>query len=254
VKTAAFKAWLAANYSPNSAATHYSGTKRVEEAYGDLDALYDSESLGDVIASLNYSTADAARGRPNPSKVQGGTNLYTNLASFKSAVRCYCKFRGSEAEIASEAVIELAASNIIAKKADKQFDLEAQLQEVLRDEIDQLESGLVVIDGGSERSVNSGEIDILARAGDGSLVVIELKRALARRDTIGQITGYMGDLMTEEPGENVRGIIVAADFDKSCLGAARAIPMLMLKRYRFNFEFEEVSSTSSSEPLTTGTS
>lgn len=241
MKVVAFKEWLAANYSPNSAATHYSGAKRVEDAYGDLDALYDSEGLSDVIASLNYSTADMAAGKPNPSKVQGGSNLYTNLASFKSAVRCYSKFRAAENEIASEAVIELAASNIIAKKADRQFDFEAQLQEALRDEIGQVENGLVVVDGGAERSVASGEIDILARAADGSLVVIELKRDIARRDTIGQIAGYMGDLMAEEPGEKVRGIIVARNFDKSCLGAARAIPSLTLKRYSFSFTFDTVS-------------
>lgn len=241
MKTAAYKAWLAANYSANSAATHYSGAKRVEEAYGDLDALYDDEGIAQLVASLNYSTADAALGKPNPSKVQGGTNLYTNLASFKSAVRCYAKFRDSEGEIASEAAIELAASTIIAKKAEKQFDFEAQLQEALREEIGQLETGLVIVDGGVERTVASGEIDILARAEDGALVVIELKRALARRETIGQITGYMGDLMAEEPGASVRGIIVAGDFDKSCLGAARVIPTLMLKRYRFDFAFEIVS-------------
>ncbi len=72
-------------------------------------------------------------------------------------------------------------------------------------------------------------------------MVIELKRGVAKRDAIGQITGYMGDLLAEEENEKVRGILVAAEFDKSCRSAVRAIPNLLLKRYRFSFEFEDPS-------------
>jgi hypothetical protein len=51
----------------------------------------------------------------------------------------------------------------------------------------------------------------------------------------------MGDLMTEEPDAHVRGILVAADFDKSCVSGVRAIPTLKLMKYRFSFSFEEAS-------------
>lgn len=72
------------------------------------------------------------------------------------------------------------------------------------------------------------------------MVVIELKRDLARREAIGQIVGYMGDLMAEEPNQTVRGLLVAGDFDKSCQSAVRAIPNLELKRYRFAFTFDSI--------------
>ena len=106
--------------------------------------------------------------------------------------------------------------------------------------ISQLEAGLEIIDGGSERSVESGFIDILAKDSTGAFVVIELKSGLAKRETIGQVVGYMGDLLAEEANVSVRGIIVAAEFDKSCRSSIRVIPNLSLKRYRFSFEFEEV--------------
>lgn len=240
MKTAAFKEWLAANYAPNSANTHYSCAKRVEEAYGDLDDHYGQDELAEVVASLAYSTADAAAGKTNPSKLTIGGSLYDRLPGFKSAARRYARFRDQDQKLASETVIELAAATIAEKKAGKTFELESHLQVALRGEIEQLEPGLSVIDGGFERSVASGEIDILAWDAAGALVAVELKRDLARRDTIGQILGYMGDLMAEEPGQQVRGIIVADDFDKSCKGAVRALPMLALKRYRFLFSFDAV--------------
>lgn len=240
MKSMAFKAWLAANYTPNSAATHFSQAKKVEEAYGDLDAVFDTGEIEQVAAELNYSSQDAKSGKPNPSKIPAGNNLYTNLASYKSSLRCYARFRENESEFNSETAMEIAGQAIKEKHEGKQFELERHLQSELRREIAQLEPGLQIIDDGLERSVESGFIDILARDAAGTLVVIELKAGQARREAIGQITGYMGDLIEEEPNTPIRGILVAADFDKSCQSGVRAIPALTLKRYRFNFTFGEV--------------
>ena len=60
--------------------------------------------------------------------------------------------------------------------------LERDQQATLRYSIEQLEPGLTIIDGGTERSVASGFIDITAEAADGTFVVIELKAGTARRD------------------------------------------------------------------------
>jgi endonuclease len=234
-----FRAWLKSNYTTNSAATHYSQAKKVEDSYGNLDDIFDSGMIEIIAAELNYSSQDFKLGKPNPSKIQAGTNLYTNLAAYKSSLRCYAKYRENETDFNSETAIEIAGLAIKEKLDGKQFELERHLQSELRREIDQLEIGLEVIDEGLERSVESGFIDILARDITGKLVVIELKAGMAKREAVGQIAGYMGDLIGEEPGTPVRGILVAAEFDKSCLSGVRAIPTLKLKRYRFAFTFEE---------------
>ena len=240
MRAAAFKTWLAANYTQNSAATHFSQAKKVDEAYGDLDVIVDEGRVESVAAELNYSSHDAKVGKANPSKISAGNNLYTNLAAYKSSLRCYAKFREMEPEFNSEVAVEVAGEAIKQKLEGKQFELERHLQAELRKEIGQLEPGLQIIDDGLERSVESGFIDILARDEVGALVVIELKAGLAKREAVGQIAGYMGDLMSEEPETSVRGILVAADFDKSCQSGVRAIPSLKLKRYRFSFTFEDL--------------
>lgn len=241
MKAEAFKAWLASRYpKPAVASSYYSYAKRLEEAYGDLDTLYEANGFQTVLAELQYSTKDGSEGKPDPSKMGISGNPYNQLSNFRTGLRTYSLFReeGGEAEIVSDTAIELAGAAIKDRREGKQFEVERHLQDSLRAEIGQLESGLEIVDGGVERSVNSGFIDILARDSAGALVVVELKAGQAKREALGQITGYMGDLLAEEPETEIRGILVAADFDKSCISAVRVIPALSLKRYRFSFMFE----------------
>ena len=119
------------------------------------------------------------------------------------------------------------------------FGLERDLQASLRKNIDQLEEGLEIIDGGKEKIVDSGRIDILTKDKFDNLVVIELKSGIASRSDIGQILSYIGDLY-EENGQ-VRGILIAQDFDQGARSAARAAKQLKLIRYNFKFYFDLVS-------------
>jgi hypothetical protein len=119
------------------------------------------------------------------------------------------------------------------------FGLERDLQPALRDNISQLQDGLKVTDGGKERIVPSGKIDILATAPDHTHVVIELKAGTADRDAVGQVLSYMGDLQGEAEGK-VRGILVAGHFTDRAISASRAVPNLELRKYGFKFSFESV--------------
>lgn len=129
----------------------------------------------------------------------------------------------------------------IADAEDTAFGLERDLQQALRNSIEQLEPGLTIIDEGKERTVESGRIDIMARGRSGETVVIELKAGEADRDAIGQILGYMGDLMDKNPEARVRGILVARKFASRAVSAARAAANVRLVRYGFRFTFETVS-------------
>jgi transposase-like protein len=126
----------------------------------------------------------------------------------------------------------------IAEAIDATFGLERDLQLALRKHIDQLEPGLKIVDEGKEQNVESGRIDITAEDSNGLTVVIELKAGQADRETIGQILGYMGDLMITK--KMVRGILVAGEFPAGAIAAARAVPNLKLKKYSFRFSFESV--------------
>ena len=121
---------------------------------------------------------------------------------------------------------------------ESKFGLERDLQRALRSDMQQLEPGLTAIDGGTERTVGAGRIDITAEGNDGSLVVIELKAGRADYESVAQLLSYMGSI--ENPQDKpIRGILVANDFHPRTVMAAKAVPNISLKAYSFQFTFED---------------
>ena len=233
MQTSSYRTWLEQRgLGKSSVDTYVSDAKRVERHYGDLDELYSMDRLAGVLEELRYSADDARTNAPNPSKIPIDGNPYKGLASYRSTVTRYREYR--EADVTSDEPV-LAASDEDDGRS-RVIGLERDLQAALRYSIEQLEPDLTIIDGGTERSVDSGFIDITARAADGTIVVIELKAGTARRDAVGQILSYMGDVASEEPN-SVRGILVAGNFDNKARAAARVVPSLSLRSYRVTFEF-----------------
>ena len=189
---------------------------RVERHYGDLDKLYEEDRLAEALKAEIPGVADKGR------------------AAYRTAVRRYREYR-------RETVDPVDGNDDGAR--ERIFGLERDLQAALRDRdcIEQLEPGLEITDGGAERSVASGFIDITAKAPDGTVVVIELKAGTARREAIGQVLSYMGDVADEEPDRVVRGILVAGNFDDKARAAAKVVPTLSLRRYSVTFEFSPPS-------------
>ncbi len=119
------------------------------------------------------------------------------------------------------------------------FGLERDLQTALRANIEQLEAGLKIFDEGRERTTEAGRIDITAIDAQGNLVVIELKAGIAPPDVVTQILAYMSTV-SDTDNRPVRGILVAGDFHKRVLQAAKVVQNLELVRYSFQFRFEPV--------------
>ena len=243
-----YRAWLESQkYGTGTVAAQLHRAGRVEDHYGDLDQHFAADRLTSVIDALRYSSEDERRGRPNPSKIPFEGNPRTNLASYRNAVENYRRFL-SEREVDGAAEPSGPAtpldSSIATARSDpddagQRIGLERDMQAALRQHIEQLEAGLVIIDGGAERYVESGRIDITARDRDGVIVVIELKAGPAGQRAVAQILSYMGDVAEEEPGTSIRGILVAAAFDKKAIAAARMAPSLLLRSYAVRFLFSE---------------
>jgi transposase-like protein len=119
------------------------------------------------------------------------------------------------------------------------FGLERDLQLALRSNIQQLEPGLEIVDGGKEFTTDAGRLDILAKDQNGATVVIELKAGTAVPEALTQLLAYMGVIGKQE-SKPIRGILVAGDFHKRVIFAAKAVPNVQLRRYHFKFTFEAV--------------
>lgn len=113
------------------------------------------------------------------------------------------------------------------------------MQEALRAHIEQLDPDLRITDGGKERQVRSGFIDILAEDRNGCLVAIELKSGEAPDQAITQLLSYIGSLK-EESDRDVRGILIAREFSDRVRLAAKAAGIRLVK-YGYQFTFSTVS-------------
>lgn len=233
-----YQAWLkAAGYADNTVVAQIHRVRKVEETYGDLEVHLASGSFATVVAELQYGTADERAGRPNPSRLQFDGNIRNNLQSYKNAVLRYERFLTDGSSTPSvERAADVAPE--VVEPVRQKLALERDMQNALRRDISALEAGLQITDDGAERAVETGFVDILCRDQNGLLTVVELKAGKADNRAIGQILGYMGDLLSEEEGE-VRGILVAHEFDKRTRSAARMVGNLRLVRYRVDFYFED---------------
>ncbi len=92
----------------------------------------------------------------------------------------------------------------------------------------------------SEYQTEVGRIDLLIGSQNSTLWVVELKAGVAGRDAIGQIVSYIGAMRNEQPGKRVFGILIATDFDRSCLAAHSAVGDIALKRVRIEYALDDV--------------
>jgi RecB family endonuclease NucS len=127
----------------------------------------------------------------------------------------------------------------LIEASEATFGLERDLQRELRSNIQQLESGLQIIDDGKERITDAGRIDITARDTDNVTVVIELKAGTAAPEALTQLLAYMGAIKQDQ--KPTRGILIAGGFHRRVVFAAQAVPNIQLRRYQVHFTFGAVA-------------
>jgi hypothetical protein len=127
---------------------------------------------------------------------------------------------------------------VLAEYVESTISLERDLEDHLVANLGSLEAGLTL--GARQETTDVGRVDIIARAGDGQRVIIELKAGEARDAAIGQIARYIG-WYTRSDGKPPRAYLIAGSFPEPVKYAAGAIPSLRLITYRVSFAFNEVS-------------
>jgi|TARA_Y100000310_G_scaffold228867_1_gene231210 hypothetical protein len=127
------------------------------------------------------------------------------------------------------------------------FYMEKQLEDFIIHNWDKTEIGkrfsLIIEDGelvSQQFRTEIGPIDILAKdKKTGDYVVIELKKNQTSDDTVGQITRYMGWIKKNKNNPNVKGIIIAAEFDKKLEYALGAVQNIEVFLYQVDFKLKE---------------
>jgi len=136
------------------------------------------------------------------------------------------------------------------EELEQKFGLEKYLHEFLRDNWKNTDLGkdweIYSEPGEDEKgykyNCEVGEIDILAKhRKKPEWLVIELKRWQSGDDTVGQVLRYMGWVMEHmaEPGEKVKGLVIAHEADKKLKYALVPVPEVDFKLYDVKFNLKE---------------
>jgi|JI10StandDraft_1071094.scaffolds.fasta_scaffold893901_2 hypothetical protein len=206
----------------NTFNTYNSYLNRIDKFVGGLDEKIAADGIEAVLAWSKLQT-------------EGPFQTYPSHA--RSVVKRYLQFAveadseqddGEEEEIAEEAA-ELASNGSF-------FKIEKEMQVAIRKQLGSLEPGLVVADGGTEMTVATGRIDIVARDSGGGLVAIELKAGNCPSGALEQVLGY-AQALEDETGEPVRAILIASTFPDRIRAAAKRSHGLELKTYEFTLKF-----------------
>ncbi len=89
--------WLAAQgYARTTVADNLSELRRIEAAYGPVEALIAAGAYPALLQTLSYTAEDERQARPNPSRFNIQGRLRTNLASYKAALLRYRRFLDSQ--------------------------------------------------------------------------------------------------------------------------------------------------------------
>lgn len=127
------------------------------------------------------------------------------------------------------------------------FYMERQLEDFLIHNWENTELGkkydLIIEEGelvSQQYQTDIGIIDILVKdKNTGSYVVIELKRNQTSDDTVGQIARYMGWISDNLKDNNVKGIIIAASYDKKLQYALKIVNNVEVFLYQVDFKLKE---------------
>jgi hypothetical protein len=90
---AGYRGWLASQpIEQSTARDQISRVRRIEAAFGDLDARFDQDAMASVIAALTYGSQDAAQGRPPPVGLSFDGDVVVGMRNLLHAARRYLAF------------------------------------------------------------------------------------------------------------------------------------------------------------------
>lgn len=156
---------------------------------------------------------------------------------------------GDSAPIHKDGLIQETRSTQLADEQnsdDSEFAYEDDLRDYLAQNLYLIEPGLVLYNdegiSGIEFPVGGRFVDILAVDSAGGYVVIELKVSRGYDRVVGQLLRYIGWIEKHhaEPGQRVRGVIVAKEVSEDLRLACARIPDIRLFEYTLSVSLREV--------------
>jgi hypothetical protein len=112
----------------------------------------------------------------------------------------------------------------------------SSLRSYLAANMEVLEAGLTEVKTHDRHDEETGRTNMLARDACGILVAIELKAGMASDTALWRLIGRMAYLVDIYAQKDVRGILMASDFDRRVTCAAKGLANVSLKKHQITFK------------------
>lgn len=148
-------------------------------------------------------------------------------------------------DLTEEAIEAVEAAQELSVEGSPEFAYEKDLQNYLAKNLHLIEQGLQLFEdegvNGLEFPVGGRFVDILATDSSGNYVVIELKVSKGYDRVVGQLLRYMAWIRKNqaEPGQTVRGIIIARNISEDLLLACSSVEGVQLFEYELSVALRE---------------
>jgi len=166
---------------------------------------------------------------------------YEQHSRFRAAIARYSEFFVQHGK--PEVGLAKEDNSNILTPADTNFAYEKDLQTTVCAQISELFPGYKIFGDnatGIEYSIGGKRIDILLEQIETTdLLAVELKSGIADFRVFGQISMYMGLLLTQFPERKITGVIVAGSIDVSLKHACATSDKIGLKVYRMSVELDD---------------
>jgi len=169
----------------------------------------------------------------------GGITTVINLTKYAAEIQQLLEGETPQVVVSSDETVE-DPSVFALEKHLEDFLVKNWSQTILSKDYDiYSEDGEIV---GQQYPSDTGPIDILAVSKDGKeLLVVELKKGRASDVVVGQVQRYMGYVKDElaEPGQTVRGVIIALEDDIKIQRALSVCENIDFYTYKIQFALEK---------------
>jgi len=199
---------------------------------GDIDALKarlaKQRGVSEIIEFENEPDCIAFYGDPEHKGTQiEALDYYIDVSDIANAVKVYKKLPRE------------VRGDLTPEEFEKSQFLEKDLEDHLEKHLDKIEGGLKLI--ARQHPTKVGPIDLFAKAKNGDLVVLELKKGRAADKVFGQICRYIGCVKSEQQkkGPAVRGYIVGREVDVKLQYAATVVPAGVVRLQTFELKGEK---------------
>jgi 5-methylcytosine-specific restriction protein B len=89
-----FKHWLEEQeYKASTISTQRSHVRLIEQAYGDVDQVFDRDAFSALLQEFAYTAKDRAANKSNPSRLELWGDTYRDLAHLRATINYYKRFR-----------------------------------------------------------------------------------------------------------------------------------------------------------------